>query len=250
MNPEVSIIIATFNSEKTLRKSLQSVINQTFQDWECLIIDGESVDNTISIIIEYEKLDSRFQHISEKDTGIYDAMNKGWKLARGEWIYYLGSDDEIMPNGLKELLGDNRQSCNADIIYGNILYRYADGRTELRRGKDHRRLPWMMFGNHQCIITKKQIMEKLDGFDERLKIIADKDLFIRSYFLKDCRYLKRDVTVAIFTGGGTSSNYWKCFKEEFYIFNKLHLGIKNSILYILYILQRYPKMYIKRKLNN
>ena len=83
MNPDVSIIIATFNAGKTLKVALTSVLNQTFQSWECVIVDGGSKDNTVEIIREYELKDNRFRHISEPDNGIYDAFNKGWRMAKG-----------------------------------------------------------------------------------------------------------------------------------------------------------------------
>ena len=100
----VSIIIATYNSGKTLRRALDSVLNQSYQDWECIVVDGASKDNTIAIVKEYVKKDSRFRYISEPDHGIYDAFNKGWKMAKGEWVMYLGSDDEYTKDGIKALL--------------------------------------------------------------------------------------------------------------------------------------------------
>ena len=77
MKPKITIIVATFNSEKTLEESLNSVLKQTYSNWECLIIDGLSKDNTCIIAEEYKQQDSRFRYISEEDKGIYDAMNKG-----------------------------------------------------------------------------------------------------------------------------------------------------------------------------
>lgn len=103
----VSIIIATYNSEKTLRRALDSVLNQSYQDWECIVVDGASKDNTIGIVKEYVKKDSRFRYISEPDHGIYDAFNKGWKMAKGEWVMYLGSDDRLTTNGFSEVFKDS-----------------------------------------------------------------------------------------------------------------------------------------------
>lgn len=82
--PLVTVIIATYNASATLQKALNSVLNQSFQDWECIIIDGASKDNTIDIVKQYCKKDIRFRYISEPNNGIYDAFNKGWKMARGE----------------------------------------------------------------------------------------------------------------------------------------------------------------------
>lgn len=101
--PEVSIIIATFNAAKTLETALESIQNQSFQDWECIIVDGASKDNTIDIIKKYCKKDARFRYISESDNGIYDAFNKGWRLAKGIWVQYLGSDDKLTKDGLNNM---------------------------------------------------------------------------------------------------------------------------------------------------
>ena len=96
----ISIVIATYNAENYIKKALSSVLAQKYLNWECLIIDGASKDKTISIIEEFEKRDSRIRHISEKDKGIHDAFNKGWKNAVGEWVYYLGSDDALTYEGI------------------------------------------------------------------------------------------------------------------------------------------------------
>ena len=104
MKFDVSIIIATYNSERTIKRALESVMNQTYQNWECLVIDGNSKDKTIEIVNNFVKLDSRFRYISESDNGIYDAFNKGWQKAKGKWIYYLGSDDWLEEDGLRLLM--------------------------------------------------------------------------------------------------------------------------------------------------
>ena len=118
MNPTASIVIATYNSAKTLRMSLESVLNQSFQDWECVIVDGASKDGTVEIIKEYSNKDARFRYISEPDNGIYDAFNKGWKMAKGEWVYYLGSDDLLMQDDLSNLL---QNTGHADVLYGDVI---------------------------------------------------------------------------------------------------------------------------------
>lgn len=120
----VSIIIATFNSEKTLPKALNSVLNQSFESWECVIVDGVSKDGTIDIIKDYCAKDKRFRYISEADNGIYDAFNKGWKMAEGEWIYYLGSDDLLLGEALENFVMNVDES---DVIYGNTIFEGVAG---------------------------------------------------------------------------------------------------------------------------
>lgn len=196
--PKVSIIIATFNAAKTLSVAMDSVMNQTFQDWECIIVDGVSKDNTIEIVKSYVEQDFRFRYISEPDKGIYDAFNKGWKLAKGEWIYYLGSDDELLPNGLKELLCESNISSNVAIISGGIIRITTDGLERIKISKGFK-------GSHQSMLTRRRVIEQLNGFDERFKIIADFDLISR---IKNNGYEveNKPVLVARFKAGGASES--------------------------------------------
>ena len=91
---KLSIIIPTYNSASVLAKALDSIVKQNFTDWEVLVMDGVSTDNTIKVAQSYN--DSRIHIFSEPDKGIYDAMNKGIEKAQGEWLYFLGSDDWLL----------------------------------------------------------------------------------------------------------------------------------------------------------
>lgn len=240
MNDKISIIICTYNSGEITRRAIESVLNQNYNNFECIVVDGASTDGTADIIKSYST-NSKFRYISEPDSGIFNAMNKGWQMADGDWIYYLGADDELLPNGLSDLFLQAKDSNSYDIIYGNIMYRRADGTKVIHHHKDHKLLPMMMFACHQGMIMRRSLMKKLGGFDESIKILGDKELVIRTYYLKDCRYKATEACVAVFMGGGASSSYWKCFKEDFKIIKKLHPGLK----YILYVLQHYPRMWFK-----
>ena len=113
---KISIITATFNSAKTLSQTLESVLKQTYHDYEHIIVDGLSKDNTMEIVKQYEaKYNGKLKYISEKDTGIYDAMNKGIKMATGDVIGILNSDD-IYANE-KDMLSGNEEMCDI-CIYG------------------------------------------------------------------------------------------------------------------------------------
>lgn len=242
--PLVSVVICTYNSGEITKSAINSVLNNNYDNMECIVIDGASTDGTVDIIKSYSS-DPKFRYISESDTGIYNAMNKGWKMAEGEWIYYLGADDELLSDGITMLLAADEEH-NADVIYGNIKYRKTNGEIIIHPHHSHKQLPWKTFACHQGLIMRKTILERLNGFDENLKIIADKELIIRSYFFKPkCIYVPTNVNVAIFSGGGTSSNLYKSFKEEMYIYKKVRPGIK----YMLYVLQHYPRMWLKNKLH-
>ena len=169
-NIQVSIIIATYNSSKTLQRALDSVVNMTFQNWECIIVDGASTDSTIAIAESYEKKDHRFRHISESDNGIYDAFNKGWRLAKGEWIHYLGSDDRLTPIGFADIMSVNLDDYGA--VSGDVWIEKIDGSLKANVAVG-------FSGCHQGKLVRRSIMEAMNGFDERYPIMADRDLMYR-----------------------------------------------------------------------
>lgn len=227
MTITVSIIIATFNASKTLRVALNSVKNQTFQQWECIVVDGASNDNTLEIIQQYAIEDSRFRFISEPDNGIYDAMNKGWKMASGAWILYLGGDDELELTGIESLI---KKSNGFDLVYGNTTLLFPSGKIKKQYSRRHHVITRRSFACHQSIIVKKKVIEEIKGFDTDYPIIADYDLILRIYLNN---YKFRNVTsfITIFYAGGTSSDHLKVLKERF----KIHKKNKIRMRYIFYI---------------
>lgn len=218
IKPIVSIIIATYNSESCIRQSLESVKNNSLHNWECIVVDGASTDGTIQVISEFKREDKRFRYISEPDKGIYDAFNKGWRNAQGDWIYYLGSDDKVMSDGLYGLISD----CgDASIVYGDMKYD-----TGLKIKTKSSIPESSLVGNmpcHQSMIMKRELIESLDGFDmSRYKICADFDLFQRA--LKHGVKVKhiRGIVVACYNSLGASSGIGRYMKECFKI--KLEYG--------------------------
>ncbi len=217
----VSIIIATYNSEKTIRKALDSVINQRFQDWECIVIDGLSKDNTIAIVKEYAEKDKRIRYISEKDKGIYDAFNKGWRMAKGEWIYYLGSDDWLTEESFCAFFDNgNAVAPDAAIMSGNVyrVTRKGDLQIAVSHGWD---------GGHQAKLTRKDIIRKYGGFNESYKYLADAELICR---IKRDRnsVVNVDTIVAYYSYGGASEKISHQFEiaQERLSFYKLDDSIK------------------------
>ena len=119
--PFFTIVIPTFNSAQTLKRSLDSVLGQGFTQLEILVIDGVSTDNTLDIIRTCSLKDNRLQYISEQDSGIYDAMNKGIKRASGDWIYFLGSDDRLYDDSVLEKIHLVITGGNYLLVYGYII---------------------------------------------------------------------------------------------------------------------------------
>lgn len=226
----VSIIIATYNSEKTLRRALDSVLNQSYQDWECIVVDGASKDNTIGIVKEYVSKDARFRYISEPDHGIYDAFNKGWKMAKGEWVMYLGSDDEYTMDGIKALM---ENSDGADVVYGDTYLKFSDEKVKYQ----HSYTPESLFERHsmpcchQSLMMRRNVIDVLGGFNEQYKILADKELVMRT-FVTHYRFVSINVPVSTFSIGGISQDNYKCDFENY----RMYLKYESKMRLIPYLL--------------
>lgn len=209
ITPKISVIIVTYNAANTLELAIKSYINQDYRNKELVIIDGGSKDDTISIINKYKNCIDYI--VSEPDNGIYDAMNKGWKAATGDYIYYLGADDQLLDGGLSVL---GNAVTNEDIIYGDI-------RTDKGKGKiiDYRStLPISEICNrpvfsHQSVIMKKQMIESLNGFNCKYQILADYDLELRAY-LNGATTKYAPGFVALYSMGGFSAYNPKSAKER------------------------------------
>ena len=238
-NPKITIVIATYNSEKTIGTALKSVAEQSLQDWECIVVDGASKDRTIEIVKEFIN-DSRFCYISEPDKGIYDAFNKGWKMAKGEWVYYLGSDDYLINSGLANLL---RDSSSYDIIGGGVLL-IRDGypaKVQLTRG---------IRGCHQAFIVKRELFPLLNGFNQNYKLFADTDFLIRAYN-SGYKVLNRNIIVAGFSLGGASQSFKvlnRVFIERYKIY-KSNNYTKFPLLYCIWRYLRSIMIYVKYKIR-
>ena len=218
--PKISVVIVTFNSEKDLEGAIQSYLRQNYENKELVIIDGKSKDNTVEIIKRHQN-DINYW-CSEPDNGIYDAYNKGWKMAKGEWIHYLGSDDELTPDGMQSLMD---KSKNADIVYGNTLFRKS-GVKKLRIQVSPK--PKMGgFCCHQSLIMRRSLIADLQGFDMQYQLLADKDLICRA-MANHCRIQQVNAIISIFSLDGASSPSITRYKESFTI-NKKFLPLYRAL---------------------
>lgn len=211
IHPKLSIIIATYNTELIICKALESIIKQKFDNWECIIIDGLSSDKTISVVCDYMKIDSRISYISERDSGIYDAFNKGWHSATGEWVYYMGADDTILESGFESLFSQNINDY--DIIYANVIYKTPIGLKYVKSNKNIDSIHHNLQCAHQGFMMKRSCIEANNGFNKNYHLCADYDLILRAYM--NCAKVKYvDIDLAIFnvTGAsGTTQMYQECY---------------------------------------
>jgi glycosyltransferase involved in cell wall biosynthesis len=213
--PLISVIIPTYNSAKKLPIAIESVLNQEYKGFEILIIDGNSTDQTIYVAKSYSS--NRIQVISEPDLGIYDAMNKGVKLAKGDWVYFLGSDDRLFDATIfSKLLANSFPSI--DVIYGNVFSTRWGGIYD-----GHFTTQKIIQKNicHQSIFFRKSIFEKIGFFDLRFKVYADWVYNWKWFFNDSIKHQYVPLIIAEYADGGYSSN--KPYDPQFY-------RLKDSIL--------------------
>ncbi|PWT71926.1 MAG: hypothetical protein C5B59_16860 [Bacteroidetes bacterium] len=210
-----SIIIPTYNSEKTLQKALSSVMSQTFPDFEILILDNLSADSTVSVIKQNQEKDLRIRLISEKDKGIYYAMNKGISLAQGEWLYFLGSDDQLYDSSVLQKISDELNTTGCRIIYGNILGRRGkyDGPFDFDKLLENNI-------SHQAMFFHREVFERVGVFNTKYRTHADWDFNLRC-FEAGLETFYVDMIVAEFASGGASSKHEVGFMREALIEKKL-----------------------------
>jgi len=237
-NDLISIITVCYNSEKTISRTFESVINQDFPNYEYIVIDGGSSDKTLSIIKDYKdkfkKKGIDFRYISEKDEGIYDAMNKGIKMANGDLIGFLNSDDWYEKEALKKVYKVYKEKTSSDIFHGEILYVYEIG-NELyyvfEKTPDISLIKKAMIVNFPATFVRKEVFNKIGFFSTEYKIASDYDFILRAY-LKNFKFEYIPEIITCFSLGGTSSDTITSFKEANKIKQKYNLELsKNTILY-------------------
>lgn len=221
MNPKVSIITVCYNSEKTIEDTIKSVVNQSYPNIEYIVIDGVSTDNTLAIINKYKDKISII--ISEKDHGIYDAINKGIKLATGEIIANLNSDDFYIDNNVIADVVTSFEKDKTDTLYADLYYVDAIDTNKIvrywksKQYKDGLFLKgWMP--PHPTFFVKKEVYEKHGLFDLQFKSAADYEIMLRFIhrFKTSIAYLPR-VIVKMRVGGVSNAslkNRIKANKED------------------------------------
>jgi glycosyltransferase involved in cell wall biosynthesis len=198
--PLVSIITVCYNSEKYIRDTIESVLNQTYDNIEYIIIDGASTDNTLNIIKEYEpKFNGRMKWISESDNGIYYAMNKGIDLAKGKIIGIINSDDWYEINTIKTVVKTFEENNNIDIVYG--LLRIIKNNKEFKIESTNYEFLEKKMIPHPTVFIKKIIYNKYGNFNLDYKYSADYELMLRFYEF-NVNFKKIDQILTNFRVGG------------------------------------------------
>lgn len=271
---KITIITVSYNAEDTIERAIYSVINQTYKDIEYIVVDGASSDKTVDIIKKYQ--DKITYWISEKDSGIYNAMNKGIKIAQGEYIQFLNADDffinkDIISNIVNEIKKNNYPEILSAPVWAvdlNGFQKIKEGflKNDIESIKSGVMLP------HQGLFVKREILLKYK-FDESYRIVADFEQLYRC--IRDGKkIIGIDIPVVFFSLGGVSGQNDIYIKEMISIFNKYNFDKKiednfiakhsrftikykvkktiKNILYKIHLLRFFKKYngWIKHKCDN
>ena len=231
---KISLITVCYNAERTIEKTLKSVLSQTYSNFEYLIIDAESDDNTLKIVDKYKKeFGNRIKVVSEKDEGIYDGMNKGVRLSTGNVIGILNADDIFANNYVFEKIADafDRESC--DGVYADLVYMDHDSMSipyrEFISGNYSKRGTW--HPTHPTLYLKREVYQKVGEYNLNYRIAADLDFMLRVKKIgAKLIYIKE--YFVIMRAGGVSTNglkgYYNNFKESY-------VAIKNNGIKVPFI---------------
>ena len=243
---KISLITVTYNSEKTLSTTLESVLVQNHSNIEYIIVDGASKDNTVALIKEYEsRFEERLKWISEPDKGLYDAMNKGIRMATGDVIGILNSDDFFTtPNILQQVSDAFEANRDIDAVYGDVHFVNPENLEKCVRYYSSKvfKRSLMKLGfmpAHPSFYLKKERFEQFGLYKTDYKIAADFEFLLRVIYIGNIRtlYLPLDM-VTMRTGGASTSgveSHKRIMKEHLRAFREN--GISNNA-FILSL--RYP----------
>ena len=245
---KISIVTATYNSSGTIRDTLESVLSQTFKDYEYIIKDGGSKDGTLDIVREYEPMfKGRMRIISAPDSGFYDGINRGYEAATGDVLGLLNSDDFFSSNDVLEAVAARfLENPSIDAVYGDVHYvkeNDVSKRTRYYSSRHFNRKKMLMgyMPAHPSFYAKKECFQKYGAFNTTYRIAADFEHLLRLIYLGgiEISYIPKDF-VTMREGGLSSSGFSSkklIMKEHFRAFREN--GVKyNKLLYMLRYLDK------------
>ena len=239
MKKKITIVTPTYNSAKTLTTNIQSIQNQSYTNWQHLIIDNVSVDKTIEII--NTNYDSRREIISEKDNGIYDALNKGISLADGEIISILHSDDIFFDNNTLMEVINKFENYNTDIVYGDLIYVKKNNLNKTLRYWKSNKYEFGLFDKgwsppHPAFFIKKEIHDKLGLYKNNIGNSADIELMYRMLEKHKIsnQYLNK-ILVKMRYGGKSNNSLFQIFRQNLQILKFLNLKNPFQICLFIYL---------------
>lgn len=228
-NPKISVVTVVYNSKALIENTVKSIINQSYNHIEYIVVDGGSTDGTIDILNSYKKNISTL--ISEPDHGIYDAMNKGIRLATGDFVVFINSGDKFSSPDILENIFSNPEAASADVVYGDTDITDSEGNIiHSRRHRPPESLNWKSFKRgmlvcHQSFIARRNLVE---SYNLNYRYAADFDWCIRILKKSKSVYNSRQVISLFLEGGQTRKTIVPGLKERFKIMRH-HYGLVSAI---------------------
>lgn len=214
----ISIITINYNNASGLKETIRSVVNQTYNEYEYIIIDGASADESKDVIQEYQQ--SIDFWCSENDSGIYNAMNKGIQKSTGKYLLFLNSGDVLNDSAV---LSDIHCFLKGeDFVYGDLFFMGEGGSGEKFVYPDELTVSYFLERSlgHPATFIRRELFQNC-LYTESLKIVSDWEFFVKKIVLEGCSYRHVERTISIFDTNGVSSNSLECIKERELVLNKL-----------------------------
>ena len=199
--PRISLITVCYNAEATIKEALQSAREQTYRNFEHLVVDGASKDGTLDVVRQYNDLPLVIH--SEPDKGIYDAMNKAVGLARGDILFFLNADDALLDGNVLARVAEAFDADPAlEFLWGDVVHAFEDGQR-LTLSYAYITPDTLIYGSlcHQGVFAHKRLFERFGNFDMQYRLCADFDWFLR-VLRGGAQYRYLNLDVSLFTRGG------------------------------------------------
>jgi len=213
---KISLITVSYNSSTTIEDTFNSVLSQTYPDVEYIVVDGNSTDNTINIIKEYEsRFDGKMRWISEPDNGLYDAINKGIQMATGDIVGIIHSDDFYAHNTVLEQVAETfKKDTNIQTVFGDVRFVNPDDLNKTVRYYSSKKFTPKRFRfgfmpAHPTFFTYKSNYEKVGYYETNYKIAADFELLLRFLYIHKLPYRYLPLDMIIMRTGGLSTKSYK-----------------------------------------
>jgi glycosyltransferase involved in cell wall biosynthesis len=235
IKPKLSIIIPVLNNLKGLIKTIDSIKDQTFKDFDVWIIDGGSAKETQAYL---SKLEAPFFYQSKKDKGIYDAMNTGISMSKGEWLFFLGAGDLVFSNYVLQIVFNNSSTINARLIAGKIIYEgvlnpFVYSKNKMTKVPFWSPFIWIVNGlHHQGTFYKRELFLNTN-YNLKYKIISDYWFNIYLFKNKEKCFLTDETIAKCNSDGVSKSGNWSLYQEEIDLKTALSLPITRPFFYII-----------------
>lgn len=259
--PLFSIITISFNSSKTIERTIKSVLSQTFDNYEYIIVDGASKDGTLDIVKKYEPLfEGRMKWKSEPDSGIYDAMNKGIRMATGDIIGIVNSDDWLEPDALSLVADAFNINKNTNTLYCGGIKFHSDYKEVREMGVNlssfRRWAPFYIMSGirHPATFVPRDVYNTIGLFNDKMKLSADQEFILRCYY-GGVNFYAVNHCLSNMASGGISTNHTKQSFEASKHDRRIMLsafgfkGVKYYWLYYSWRVRGFAAMLLKKMYN-